>query len=328
MKRREFITLIGGAAAWPLTARGQEAVRPRRIAFVSGRLRPSSIKDSPVAGFPDGMRALGWVEGRDFVIEWRFAEGEYERLPAIVTEIVQSNVDVIVLATTQAIRAAQLATTTIPVVLGYSVDPVGNGFVASLARPGANITGLASSADDTSPKQLELLSTVVPGLSRVGVLVNPGNVNNRAMLEGMQLAAGKSGLMVIPVEAKAANELNSAVDALARHPVGGLMFVPDALFNSHLELIARLAMHRALPSVYSQREYAEAGGLMSYGQSLREFYRRAAAFVDKILKGARPGDLPIEQPTKFNLTINRRTADALGISIPSHLLIFADEVIE
>jgi putative ABC transport system substrate-binding protein len=212
--------------------------------------------------------------------------------------------------------------------MAYSTDPVGSGFVASLAHPGGNTTGLASSSDDSSPKQLELLATAVPKLSRAAVLLNPGTPTSSAVLKNAEAAAQKAGIVVVSMEARNQQEIENAFAALARERVQAVMVSPDAFFFGQRQLLADLALRNRLPSVFGQREYAEAGGLMSYGESLEEFFRRAASFVDKIFKGAKPGDLPIEQPTKFHLVINRKTADALGLIIPPQLYIFAEEVIE
>jgi putative ABC transport system substrate-binding protein len=329
MHRRDFITLVGGAAAtWPLAARAQQPGKMRRVGFLSGRLRPTSIEASALGGFTQGMRELGYVEGRDFIIEWRFAEGNYELFSPLAAELVRLNVDVIVVVTPSAVRPLQGMTTTIPIVLGFSTDPVGNGFVTSLARPGGNVTGLASSSDDASPKQLELLTMMVPGLSRVGVLVNPGSLNTASVMKSVQMAAQNAALSIVPVEAANTQEIGAAFATLTTEHVGAVMAVPDAFFNSNLKLIAELAVRNRMPSIYSQGEYAEAGGLMSYGESLREFLRHAASFVDKIFKGAKAADIPIQQPTKFTLAINRKTANTLGLTIPQQLLMFADHVIE
>jgi putative tryptophan/tyrosine transport system substrate-binding protein len=305
IKRREFITLLSGMAAMlPLAARAQQAGKVWRIGFISGASRAtvSEILD----GFPQGMRELGYAEGKDFTIEWRFADGIYERFPGIAAELVRLKVDVIVLGTPAAVRPVQQATATIPIVMGYSTDPVGNGFVTNLARPGGHITGLASSLDDVIPKQMELLATAVPNLSRIGLLTNP----------------------LVSVEARDPGELDNAFATLISDRVGAVIVTSDGFFNSQRQRIVELALGGKLPTMFAQREYTQAGGLMSYGESLSEFFRRAASFVDKILKGAKPSDLPIEQPTLFKLVINRKTADALGVVIPPQLYIFADEVIE
>lgn len=288
----------------PLAARAQQAGKVWRIGFISGASRAtvSEILD----GFPQGMRELGYAEGKDFTIEWRFADGIYERFPGIAAELVRLKVDVIVLGTPAAVRPVQQATATIPIVMGYSTDPVGNGFVTNLARPGGHITGLASSLDDVIPKQMELLATAVPNLSRIGLLTNP----------------------LVSVEARDPGELDNAFATLISDRVGAVIVTSDGFFNSQRQRIVELALGGKLPTMFAQREYTQAGGLMSYGESLSEFFRRAASFVDKILKGAKPSDLPIEQPTLFKLVINRKTADALGVVIPPQLYIFADEVIE
>jgi len=326
MRRREFISLLGGAAAWPLVAHGQQRAKVWRIGLISGGSRASTF--DVVAAFPQGMRDLGYVEGNDFIMEWRFAEGNYERIPGFAAELVQSSIDVFVLATGAAIRPVQQATSIIPIVMGYSTDPVGNGFVASLARPGGNTTGLASSGDDTSPKQVELLTTIVPNLSRIGFLVNSGNPNSSTVLTSVQAAARLAGLVVVPVEGRNRVEIEGSFARFSDQQVGAIMVGADATLLLQRRRIAELALQNRLPSMFVNREYVEAGGLMSYGENIKEFFRRAATFVDKIFKGAKPGDLPIEQPTKFNLTINRKTADALGLTIPPQLYIFADEVIE
>jgi putative tryptophan/tyrosine transport system substrate-binding protein len=329
LKRREFITLVGGtAAAWPLAAKAQQPPL-RRIGFLMGAVPVAqSRSDDLVSGFMEGMRELGYSEGKDFVMEWRSAEGQYERLSDLAAELVRLKVDVIIAGSPLAVRPAQQATTTIPIVMGYSTDPVGNGFVASLAHPGGNITGVAGSSDDTAPKQLELLATAVPKLSRMAILTNPRNPNSSAVMRSAQSAAERVGLPIVPVEARNPQEIEDSFAVLAKQNVAAVTVVNDAMFFAHRRQLAQLALGSGVASMFPIREYTVAGGLMSYGESLREFYRRAASFVDKIFKGAKPGDLPIEQPTRFNLVINRKTADALGLTIPPQLYIFADEVIE
>ena len=330
MRRREFITLLsGGAAAWPLVARAQQpAAKLRRIGFLVGAIPPAQFGAAPLAGFVEGLRELGYVADKDFVIEWRSAEGKYEQLPDIAAELVRLNVDVIVASASIVVRGAQRSTSTIPIVMGYSIDPVGNGFVASFARPGGNITGLAGSSDDSSPKQLELLAAVVPNLTRVGLLINPDGPGSSSVLKSAQDAARQAGLTVVLGEARNPQELEHVFVALTRERAGAVLIGGDPVFFVERRLVVELALRNRLASIAPQRDYVEAGGLMSYGESLKAFYRRAASFVDKIFKGAKPGDLPIEQPTRFNLVINRKTADTLGLTIPPHLYIFADEVIE
>jgi putative ABC transport system substrate-binding protein len=323
--RREFITLLGAAAAWPFAVRAQQSDRMRRIGFLGG----GTVSLQPIYnGLLQGMRELGYREGKDFVVEWRLAEGQYERFTEFAAEMVRLKVEVIVVSTPAGIRPTQQATSTIPIVMGYSTDPIGSGFVTSLARPGGNVTGLASSLDDIVPKQIELLASAVPGLSRVGLLVNPGNPNTPPVLKSAQTSARQAGFVLVAVEAQTPSELEAALVTLTKERVGAVIVIADAFFNSQRRRLVELALQARLPTMFGQREYAQEGGLMSYGESLFEFYRRAASYVDKIFKGANPADLPIEQPTLFKLVINRKTADALGVTIPPQLYIFADEVIE
>ena len=325
--RRELLAALGSAAAaWPLAARAQQPARTWRIGFLSAVSR--SAASSSYAAFVRGMRELGYVEGKDFVIEWRSVEGKYERFPEIAEELVRLKVDVFVTGVTAALPALQRATTTIPIVMAYSTDPVGNGLVASLVHPGGNITGLAGSSDDSSPKQLELLTTIVPNVSRIGLLGNPGTETYSSVLSNAQDAAQKVGLSLVPIEARNQREIEDAFTEFAKERVPAVMVAVDAVFFGQRWRIAELALANRLATMFALREYAEAGGLMSYGENVADFFRRAASFVDKIFKGANPGDLPVEQPTKFNLVINRKTADALGVTIPPQLYIFADEVIE
>jgi putative ABC transport system substrate-binding protein len=327
MRRREFIALLGSSAvAWPFAARAQQAAKTRRIGWLSAVSRTAYA--TRYAGFLQGMRELGYIEGKDFITEWRSAEERYERFPELATELVRLKVDIIVVPVTAAIRPMQQATSTIPIVMAYSTDPVGNGLVASLARPGGNTTGLAGSSDDTAPKQLELLATVVPNISRIGLLGNPASPTYSSVLKRATNAAQKAGFSIVPVEASNPQQIDSAFTFFTNERVQAVMVAADAVLFGQRERLAELALRNGLPSMFSLREYADAGGLMSYGENLSDFLRRAASFVDKILKGTKPGDLPIEQPTKFHLVINRKTAEALGVTIPAQLYIFADEVIE
>jgi putative ABC transport system substrate-binding protein len=325
--RRQLLVALGGAAAaWPLAARAQQAGKVWRIGYVAGVSR--SAASGSYAAFVQGMRELGYVEGKNFVIEWRSVEGRYERFPEIAAELMRLKVDIFVTGVTAALPALQRATTTIPIVMAYSTDPVGNGLVASLVHPGGNITGLAGSSDDSSPKQLELLTTIVPNVSRIGLLGNPDTETYSSVLNNAQDAARKVGLSLVPIEARNSREIEDAFAAFAKERVPAVMVAVDAVFFGQRWRIAELALANRLATMFALREYAEAGGLMSYGENVADFFRRAASFVDKIFKGANPGDLPVEQPTKFNLVINRKTADALGVTIPPQLYIFADEVIE
>ena len=328
MRRREFITLIGGAAAtWPFAASAQQREgKLRHVGFLSGVSDP--VFAGTYAEFVHGMRELGYEEHKDFVTKLRTAEGHYERLPDLARELVEQKVDILLTGLAAAIRYLQRATTTIPIVMVYSTDPVKNGFVASLAHPGGNITGLAGSSDDTAPKQLELLATFVPRGSRIAVLGNPASPNYTGVLKGAQASAEKSGLSVLPTEALSPEEIADAFATLDKEGARGVMVAGDAIFFDQRHQIAGLALRYHLPSIFAQREFVVDGGLMSYGENLSDFFRRSAFFVDKIFKGVNPADLPVEQPTAFHLVINRKTADALGVTIPPQLYIFADEVIE
>ena len=325
-KRREFITLLGAAATWPVAARAQQAGKVWRIGFLYAST-PASYPDNPEV-FRKGMRAFGYVEGTDFIMEMRYAGGQYERWPDLAAELVRQNVDVIITGVSPAVRAARQASSTIPIIMAGVIDPVGQGFVASLGRPGGNITGLSGAYDDSSPKQLELLTAVVPSPSRIGFLVNPENTATAPQSRTVRDAAQKAGIAIVLKEARGVNDLENTFAAFARENVPALIVAPDPALNAHRQQIAQLALRYKLPTMGPLREFVEAGGLMSYGESSQDFLRRSAIYVDKIIKGAKPADLPVEQPTRFHLVINRKTADALGVTIPASLYIFADEVIE
>jgi putative ABC transport system substrate-binding protein len=276
------------------------------------------------------MRDLGYIEGKNLVIEWRFADNKPDRLPDLAAELARLSVDVLITAATLPTLAAQKATTTIPIVMVSVGDPVRSGLIKSLARPGGNITGLSNLTTDAGPKRLELLLEMVPSLGRVAILVNPDNpANYKGGRESPTLAAAQQRRVeLLRVEARAPQEIDGAFSAIRGQKADVLMVSGDPLFGQNLARIAELAVKNRLPSIYAFPEYAEAGGLMSYGVSFIEQYRRAPAYVDRILKGAKPADLPVEQPTKFELVINRRTARALGLTIPQSLLTSADKVIE
>jgi len=328
MHRRKFLALVGStAAAWPLTARGQEK-KVWRIGVLSGLAPPKSIEKSTFAGFIKGMRQLGYAERSDFTVEWRFADGKYQRYSEFAAEFVRLGVDVIVVTGSAAIPAVQKTTTTIPIVMGYSIDPVGNGLVASLAHPGGNTTGLASAQEDIVSKQLELLVRLQSGLSRVGVFSNPNSPNHRGMLKNVGTTAGKIGVTLFVGKARDPHELELAFTTMSDDAVEAVLFLPDSFFNASRYRIAELAVQKRLPSVFAQRDYVDAGGLMSYGESFADFFERSAKFVDKIFKGEKPGDIPVEQPERFFLVVNLKTAKSLGLTFPSTLLATADEVIE
>jgi putative ABC transport system substrate-binding protein len=312
------------ALAAPLASLAQERPKVWRIGFLAADSSSTRVYD----GFQQGMRELGYFEGKNSVIQRRFADGKYERLASLAAELVRMNVDVIVAGTTLSVQAAHQATATIPIVMVAVPDPVGEGFATSLSRPGGNITGLSNIVTELSIKHLELLRTAVPKLSRVAVLINPLNPSDSLILEQIQGAAYARGVKVFPVEATSASQIEAGFGAMTRERAGALIVAADSYFDVQRDQITQLAIKNRLPTIFSSREMTEAGGLMSYGQDLAEHYRRAATYVDKILKGAKPGDLPIEQPTVLELVINRRIAKALGLTIPQELLLRADSVIE
>ena len=326
--RRKIVLALGaGALAAPLASFAQQkSAKVARIGFLSAASASGSV--SLAEELRQGLRDLGYVEGKSIIIESRWAEGKYERLPGLAAELVGLKVDVIVASTTPAVQAARQATTTIPIVMVGTGDPVGSRFIASLARPGGNITGLSSLSADVSSKYLELLRVAVPKLSRVAVLVNPGNPIHPAFLKNVQAAAKTTGANVLPLQASTASQIEAALGAMTRERAGALIVLPDAFFGTHGRQIAELAMKNRLPTMFGIGDSVEAGGLMSYGQNIPERFRRAATYVDKILRGAKPANLPVEQPTKFELVVNLKTAKAIGLTISQDLLFRADKVIE
>ena len=279
--------------------------------------------------FPRGMRELGYIEGKNLIIERRYADNKIERLPGLVAELVQLKVDVIASGSPPAIRVAQKATSTIPIVILADSDPVGNGFVASLARPGGNITGLSTLGVEISAKHLEMLRSLVPKLSRVAVLINPDEgVSQASQLKRIQAAGQKTNVTIQPFDARDPKEIETAFAKIVRWKAGALILVRGPFLNNQPRLIADLAAKHRLPAISGLTEYVEAGGLISYGANLSDLFRRGATYVDKIFKGAKPGDLPVEQATLFDLFINSKTAKALGIKIPNSILVQATKVIE
>jgi putative ABC transport system substrate-binding protein len=307
----------------PLAANAQQAAKIPRIGYLS------PAPDTPLLeAFRQGLRDLGWVEGRNVAIEVRSAEGKYERLPELAAELVRLKMDVIFASTTPAALAAKHATTTIPIVIGFVADPIGSGLVASLARPGGNITGWTHLGRELRGKYLELLKEAVPGITRIGVLWNPTNPIHGPSMKDVKAAAQALNVQLHPVGVQDPKELESAFSAMARERVEALAVLPDGMFLAQGDRIIALAERSRLPAMYGVTELAKAGGLMAYGANFPEMYRRGASFVDRILRGAKPADLPIEQPTKFELVINLKTAKTLGLTIPQSLLIRADEVIQ
>jgi ABC-type uncharacterized transport system substrate-binding protein len=325
VKRREFITLLGGAAAaWPLAARAQQPGKLPTIGFLGAT---PSIESQRVAAFVQRLRELAWTDGRNLAIEYRWAEGRNERYAAIAAEFVRLKVDVIVTSGTPPVLAAKQATAVIPIVFAAVSDPVGTGLVASLARPGGNVTGLANQISDTSGKKLEFLREVAPGLRRLAILANVSNPAVALEMGEVQAAARTFGLEVTTSEIRRAEDIAPAFEAL-KGRADALYVCADPLVNTHRIRVNTLALAARLPTMHGFREYVEAGGLMSYGYNVPDQFRRAADYVDKILRGAKPADLPVEQPTKFDLVINLTTAKALGLEVPPTLLARADEVIE
>jgi len=312
--------------AAPIAAKAQAPAKVPRIGYLSSS-SPTDLTHL-LEAFRQGLRELGYVEGQNIAIEYRWAEGKYERLPDLAAELVRLKVDVIVTEAPPAPEAAKQATSTIPIVFAVTGDPVAEGLVASLARPGGNITGLASIAPEVVGKQLELLKEVAPKVSRVAVLQNPSNQGHPPMLRQAEGAARALGVQLHILQARTPLEIEAAFAAMRRQRAGGVLVLRDPLFNAQRAQIAALAAKSRLPAVYGHREAAEAGGLMAYGASSPHMFRRAATYVDKILKGAKPADLPVEQPTRFELVINMKTARALGLTIPPSVLVRADQVIQ
>jgi len=326
MRRREFLSVLGGAAAaWPLAARAQAPGKMPRIGYLS----PATKLSLHERGFLQGLRELGYVDGKNILIEYRFAGSKFNRLPALAAELVRLDVDVIVARVTQASLAAKAATKTIPVVMLAVSDPVASGLITSLARPGGNVTGTSSQTSDVSGKSLQLLKQIVPQLSHVAVLWNPANAIFQAqVLKATERAAGVLGLRLSEFGARNADELDRAFAAISSARVGALMVLGDPTLVVHKTRIINFAARHHLPAIYATKDHAEAGGLLTYGPDFAAQFRRGAFYVDKILKGAKPADLPVEQPTKFELVINLRTAKALDLKIPPALLAGADKVFE
>jgi putative ABC transport system substrate-binding protein len=327
MRRRKFITLLGGAAAaWPLTARAQQAGKVYRIGFLGNST--AALEANLVGSFREGLRDLGYVEGQNILIEYRWAEGQYEQFPALIAELLAQRVEVIVTAGTPASLAVKKTTTSVPLVMVAVGDPVTTGLVASLARPGGNITGLTSTSEELDGKRLELLREVIPKLSHVAVFWNPENPTLLTSLKEMRAAAQVLGIKVQVLEVRTPDDLEETFKAIVRERPGALLVMGDRLFLHNRQRIMDFATKQRLPVVPGHPELVEAGGLMSYGASYPGMHRRAAYFVDRILKGAKPADLPVERPVKFELVLNLKAAKTLGLEVPPQLIARADEVIE
>ena len=327
MERRAFITLVGGAmAAWPLAVGAQLTATLPRLGFLTAGT--AAVGSPGLPALIESLRQLGWIEGKTIVIEYRYAENRNDRLPELAAELVRLKVDVIAAAGTLAALAAKHATATIPIVMTSAGDPIENGLVASLAQPGGNVTGLSLMMADVSGKRLELLKELVPGLSRVAVLWNSTNPYPTTVFKETRDAARTLKVEVQSLEVKGPADFATVFELARQRRPDALFTIDDPLTLSQLHQILDFAAANRLPASYGIHEFAAAGGLMAYGASIPDLYRRAATFVDKILHGAKPRELPVEQPTKFELVVNLKTAKALGLTVPQTLLVAADEVIE
>ena len=326
--RRKLIITLGAGALAPLASFAQQQGKVWRVGFLSARHVDFVDADYMYGPFTHGMRELGYVVGKNLVIEWRSAEGKSEHLPELAAELVRLKLDVLATQGTPAALAVQKATTTIPIVMISVGDPVGSGLVKSLARPGGNSTALSNISVELASKRLEMLLGMAPKVTRVADLLNPSNTANTLGLKNIQAAAENVGVKILPVEASTPQEIANGFAAMVRQNAGALIVALDSLFEQRINQIVELAAKHRLPSIGAYSGYVEAGGLMSYGQNNRENYKRAATYVDKILKGAKPGDIPVEQPTVFELFINRKTASALGLKISNTMLVQATKIIE
>jgi putative ABC transport system substrate-binding protein len=325
MKRRAFIAALGGVAVWPLAAHAQQSANLPTIGFL-GATTP--LPETPwTAAFVQRLRELGWIEGRNIAIEYRWAEGRDERFAEIAAEFIRLKVDVILTYATPSSIAAKKATAVIPIVFAAAGDPVGTGLVVSLARPGGNVTGLSIQQTDLASKRLEMLREVLPGLRTVAILVDMGSPNSVLEMGEAQAAAGTLGLAVVRSEVRRVEDITHAFDAL-KGRADSVYVCGSPLLTTNQSRVTSLALGARLPTMHGFRSYVAAGGLISYGPNLPSLFQRAAEYVDKILRGAKPSDLPVEQPTKFDLTVNLVTAKALDLTIPPSLLAGADEVIE
>jgi len=326
VKRRAFISLLGGVAAWPLAARAQQPAMPVIGFLHSGSLEPYANR---VSAFRKGLGEAGYVEGQNLAIEFRWAAGQDDRLPDLAADLIRRRVAAIATpASTPASLAAKAATTTIPIIFAIAADPVAMGLVASLNRPGGNATGVSLQTVELVPKQLEMLRELAPGANRFVALVNPNSAFTDAIVKDLQASASALGLPIEILRASTGREIDAAFANLVQTPGGALLVGPDAFFFSRHAQIVTLAARHALPTVYSVRESAEIGGLMSYGTNIANAFRLTGIYVGRVLKGEKPTDMPVEQPTKFELVVNLNTARALGLTVPDRLLALADEVIE
>ena len=326
MNRRDTVIALLALAVAPLGAKAQQRGKVWRIGFLSTSTQADTAPS--LDAFQQAFREFGYIEGRDYVLESRFADGHLDRLPGLAEELVRLRVDVIITVAATATRAARKATATTPIVMISAGDPVGSGLVKSLARPGGNVTGTSNSLTDIAPKHLDLLHDTVPKLSRLAVLMNPSYQSHRDALKIIETLAPRIGVRILPIEARSAQEIEKGFSLIAEQNAQAVIVMSDPIFGERRRQIAELAVKGRLPSVGYTPAYADVGFLIGYGANRIELYRRTAYYVDKILKGAKPADLPVEQPTKFELVINLKTARALGLKIPPSVLLRADRVIE
>ena len=324
--RRDFVRAALMAVLFPCAANAQQSKKIARIGFLSSR--SVEVERSWLAAFQQGLGALGYWEAKNIVIEQRYAEARYERIPELLAELIRLKVDVLVALGDPAVHAAKKASSTIPIVMVTSPDPVGTGLVASLARPGGSVTGLSDFHADLMPKRLEFLKEIVPSVSRVAVLWNPASPSHPRQLKDLQAAAPAYRVTLLPLGINGPDEIEHAFAAIGKERPGGLLVIGDPVLVTHRKRIAELALKNRLPAIATLLQFAEAGFLITYGANFADLYRRAATYVDKILKGAKPADLPVERPVKFDLVINLKTAKALGVTVPRSLLLRADQVIE
>ena len=329
LKRREFISFLGGAATWPMAVRAQQTERVRRIGVLMEYAESDSDAQARVAAFRDGLQMLGWAEGRNIKIDTRWAAADIELMTRFAKELVVLQPDLILTSSTPATGAMLQQTRIIPIIFVLVADPVGSGYVASLPRPGGNVTGFTPIVGSLGGKWVELLKEIAPRLARVALLFNPPTATFiEGYLNPFKTAAASLGMEAIITPVHDMPEVELLVTAQAREPNSGLVVIPDVFTLSHRMAITSLAAHYRVPAVYWSRSFAELGGLISYGPYIVDEYRRAASYADRILKGEKPADLPVQAPTKFELVINRKTANALGLTIPQTLLVAADEIIE
>ncbi|HXZ21425.1 MAG TPA: ABC transporter substrate-binding protein [Pseudolabrys sp.] len=328
MRRREFITLLASSATWSLTAYAQQSDRMRRVGILMplGENDPESLRR--IGTFSQTLRQIGWIEGQTIAFEKRFGDGDPKRLPALAAELIRANCNVIVTQSSEAIDALRSATSSVPIVMASVGDAVGAGYVVSLAHPGGNITGLTLVATDQSAKRLQLIKELLPGIVRVAVLWNVNGAGHRLQLKEMEPAAAKLGLRLQSLAIRDVNDINAALHSAAQASAQAIVTMEDPMIQSQRNKIAEFGVRQRIPVMGEFRPMTEAGGMMSYGPSHVDMWKRAAVFVDKILNGAKPADLPVERPNKFELVVNLRSAKAIGLTVPATLLVAADEVIE